>query len=577
MGTAMIRNWVSTIQRGVFMACMAVAALFASGTNRAESQSFGSEFKLPYPDPIISGSVFFGVSVAASGDTAVVGAMYAQGVNGTPGAAYVFVRDGDVWVQQAKLFDADLVGNAFFGHTVAISGDTLIVGAPSGPTQNGPGVAYVYVRSNGTWSLQQRILAADGNPVEQFGYAVAISGDTVLIGTPSDTPGTPYGQGSVYVYTRSGVTWSLQTKLVEPVPAVANYFGTAVALHNDTAVIGVSAANSYRGAAYVFARDNGTWTQQARLTAADGEANDMFGGAVAVHGDTAVVGAFIDRVDGQQWHGSAHVFQRQAGVWSPQAQLFLNDAGATPQFGLGVAIEGDNLLIGARHGDATTTRQGVVVHYVRESGGWSRKQTLHASEGTADDVFGHALAISGDNIVVGAYTDEPAGMPGSTDSGSVYFFRQSAPTADLQISIDNGVAQLLPQQPVSYEVLVANAGPAAVQGASFVATVPAGLTQVTWTCAVASGIATCPAPGGNGAPSAQTLDLPANSALRYEINATVAASAGAFISHSATITAPVGVADSDPASNSAIDTDPVVPIGLFANGFEQGQTARLQL
>ena len=549
-------------------ACVWLGVLLSTGPCWAEGQNIGGEFHMPYPDPIVSNSVYFGVSVAASGDTAVVGAMYAPGASGTPGAGYVFVRDADIWVQQAKLFVADLASSAAYGHAVAISGDTIIIGAPGGPTQFGPGVAYVYVRSNGAWTLQQRILAADGSNSDQFGYAVAISGDTVLIGAPSDAPGTPYGQGSVYVYTRTGEIWSLQTKLVEPVPVVANYFGAAVALHDDTALIGVSASQSYRGAAYVFARDNGVWTQQAHLTVADGEAFDQFGAAVGVHGDTAVVGAFVDRVDGQQWRGSAHVFTRTGGAWSPQTQLFLEDSGASPQFGLGVAIENDALMIGARHGNAAANRQGLVAHYQREAGSWILKQKVHASDGAQDDVFGHAVAISGDNLVVGAYTDEPTGMPGNTDSGSVYFFRQSVPAADLQISIDNGVTQLLPQQQVHYEIIVANAGPTAVTGASFLDEVPAALTQVTWMCANVTGSATCPVANGSGNQIAQTLDLAANSALRYTVTATVAASTGAFISHVATISAPVSVPDSNAANNSAADTDPVVSIGLFIDGFE---------
>jgi hypothetical protein len=433
----MIRNSESKLGHGAIRAWLWCGLLLTSSACCAETQSIGGEFKIPYPDLIASDPVRFGVSVGASGDTVVVGAMSAPSATGTPGAAYVFVRDGSIWVQQGKLIDADIVDGGFYGHAVAISGDTVIVGAPSGPTQFGPGAAYIYARSNGVWSLQQRILAADGQNSEQFGYAVAISGNTVLIGTPGDTPGTPYGHGSVYVYTRTGTTWSFQSKLVEPVPVVANFFGAAVALHNDTALIGVSASDSYRGAAYVFARDNGVWTQQARFTVADGEAFDQFGGAVSVHGDTAVVGAFVDRVNGQQRHGSAHVFVRQSGTWSGQAQLFPSGIGNTSQFGLGVAIENDTLLVGARHGDIGIGRQGVVAHYERAAGSWVLKQTIHASDGSTDDVFGHSVALSGDNVVVGAHTDEPTGMPNNTDSGSAYFFRRSQAPPPINLFADS--------------------------------------------------------------------------------------------------------------------------------------------
>ena len=403
--------------------------VLASSPGWAASHSIGDEWKVSYPEPITSSSVFFGGSVAVSGDTAVIGAMNAPVANGTPGAAYVVVRDGTAWVQQAKLFDADSASNSYFGHTVAIDGDTVVVGAPGGPTTYGPGAAYIYVRSNGLWSLQQRILAADGSDLDQFGYAVALSGDTLLVGAPSDSPGTPYGQGSAYVYTRTGGVWSQQAKFTETVPAVAHYFGSSVALQGDTAMVGVPSANAYRGAVEVFVRDAGAWTRQARLVAADGEAGDQFGASIAVHGDTVAVGAFLDNVDGQQWRGSTHVFVRNAGAWSLQQQLWLDDAGGWAQFGMGMALEADTLLVGARLDSIDVTYQGTVVHYAREGGVWVRQQKLRASDGAANDTFGHALALSGDRVVVGAYTEEPAGVPSTTDAGAAYFYRIAPPVA----------------------------------------------------------------------------------------------------------------------------------------------------
>ena len=388
----------------------------------------GDEYKVAYPDPVVSTAVYFGVSVDLSGDTAVSGAMGAQGDAVASGAALVYVRDGASWIRQATLFDPAAAANAYFGHAVAIDGDTIVVGAPGGPTQYGPGSAYVYVRSNGAWSLQQHIFAADGSMLDQFGYSVALSGDTLLIGAPSDSPGTPYGQGSAYVYTRTNGIWSQQAKFTETTPTIAHYFGSRVALQGDTALVGASAANAYRGVVEVFVRNEGQWSRQARLVAADGEAGDQFGAAIAIHGDTAAIGAFLDDVDGQQWKGSTHVFSRSNGEWTLQQQLLLDDSGEMPQFGLGVDMDADDLLIGARYETIETPDQGAVVHYRRDGGLWVRQQKFGASDGTSYDAFGHALALSGDHIIVGAYTEEPNGMPGLY-AGAIYLYRQAPPPA----------------------------------------------------------------------------------------------------------------------------------------------------
>ncbi len=402
-----------------------VLALVSAGC--LASPSIGDEFKVAYPDPVLSDSVFFGVSASLSGDTAVAGAMGAQVGGVASGAALVYVRDGTSWIRQATLSDASAAANAYFGHTVAIDGDTVAVGAPGGPTTFGPGSVYVYVRSNGLWSLQQHILATDGSNLDQFGYSVALSGDTLLVGAPSDSPGTPYGQGSAYVYTRTAGVWSQQAKFTETTPAVAHYFGSQVALHGDTAMVGASAANAYRGAVEVFVRNDGTWSRQTRLVAADGEAGDQFGGAIAVHGDTAAIGAFLDDIDGQQWKGSTHVFARNNGVWALQQQLLLDDSGSTPQFGLGVAIDEDDLLVGARVETVSLTFQGAAVHYRRDGATWVRQQKLVAGDAQSDAAFGHALALSGTNVMVGAYTTEPAGMPNTTNAGAAYFYQMAPP------------------------------------------------------------------------------------------------------------------------------------------------------
>jgi len=532
---------------------------------------YGHEFKFSYPVSPPTSGVLFGVSVAISGDTALVGAMREHGPNGEQGVAYVLVRDGNTWTQQARLVAADAPANAAFGHSVALSGDTALIGAPGAS-----GAAYVYVRNNGVWTLQTRLDPAEGSNGEQLGYAVALSGDTALVGVPSDILGASYGYGSAFVFTRTGSTWSEQRKLtasdVEPV----SYFGYAVALDGDNAVIGAPynthGANALQGSAYVFARSGSAWTEQAKLFAADGGAEDLFGSAVAVSGDTVVAGAFIDDIGDQANQGSAYVFVRAGAAWSLQQKLLMAGGELNDQFGLGVAIDGDKLLVGARLDAVVNNRQGSVNVYTRSGSSWAAGQKLIASDGSAFDVFGHSFAISGERLIVGAYSDDAPGAPSATDSGSVYLFEAVPPQADLQISLGNAQTRLLPGQSTTYELLVANAGPDAVAEATLTDTVPDSLGDVQWTCSTAAGGALCPNAQGIGS-IAHSLQLPASGALRYQVTATVVADPGAFVTHTATLSAAAPVLDGNLANNTATDQDPVVPIGLYADGFEAGAGA----
>ena len=224
----------------------------------------------------------FGVSVAISGSTAVVGASFK---NSNTGAAYVFVRSGAVWSQQAKLTAAD--GSSFdrFGTSVAISGPTAVVGA-FGQFSN-TGAAYVFVRSGTAWHQQARLTAADPAKDSVFGISVAVSGPTVVVGA-NHLAGS--GTGAAYVFVRSGPAWSQQAKLTAPGPATIDLFGTSVAILGSAAVVGAPGQTS-PGAAYVFARSGTAWHRQAKLTASDGASRDFFGGSVAISRSTAVAGA----------------------------------------------------------------------------------------------------------------------------------------------------------------------------------------------------------------------------------------------------------------------------------------------
>ncbi|MBI5531642.1 MAG: FG-GAP repeat protein [Deltaproteobacteria bacterium] len=278
------------------------------------------------PSGAIDGS--FGDTVSISGETAIVGA-YLQGVIG---AAYVFVRNGNTWSQQAKLSPPDA---GMFGSAVSIEGDTALIGAYS--TDNAAGAAYVFVRNGTNWSQQAKLTASDGVANQKFGTAAGLSGDTAVVSVAFK---------GAYVFVRNGTNWYQQAKLT-PNDPLAEYFAYSVAVSGDRTIVGAPWTDGDSGAAYVFERVGTTWTQHAKLTAADGDDSDRFGHAVAISGDTAVVGA---RTKGA---GAAYVFKRDATNWTEQAKLTASDGMDGDQFGYAVCLSSNTVVVGAIGADST--------------------------------------------------------------------------------------------------------------------------------------------------------------------------------------------------------------------------------
>jgi len=246
----------------------------------------------------------FGYSVSVSGDTLVVGAHYEDGGAGdlirSAGAAYVFTRSGTTWSQQQILHASDKQADDYFGISVSVSGDTLVVGAAyedggAGDPVRNAGAAYVFTRSGTTWSEQQKLLASDKQADDFFGYSVSVSGDTLVVGAYFENGGGAIDTGAAYVFTRSGTTWSEQQILHASDAQATDLFGFSVSVSGDTLVVGAPLENGggaiNTGAAYVFTRFGATWTQQKILHASDKQADNWFGSSVSVSGDTLAVGA----------------------------------------------------------------------------------------------------------------------------------------------------------------------------------------------------------------------------------------------------------------------------------------------
>ena len=363
----------------------------------------------------------FGISVALSGDTALVGAYSDDvGANFDQGSAYVFVRSGAIWIQQAQLTASDGAAGVFFGYSVALSGDTALIGVPFDTVgvNFDQGSAYVFTRSGTTWTQQAKLTNFIGAEADLFGISVALSGNTALVGAY----GSNGNQGAACVFTRSGTTWIQQAQLTASGGAVSDFFGISVALSGDTALMGAPGdnvgANADQGSAYVFTRSGTTWTQQAQLTASDGAAGDGFGTSVALSGDTALVGASGDDVAAAN-QGSAFVFTRSGTTWTQQAQLTASDRGAGDRFGISVALAGDTALVGAHNDDVgANADQGSAYIFTRSGTTWTQQAKLTASGGAASDVFGSCVALSGDTALVGAYSDDVA----AANQGSAWTF-----------------------------------------------------------------------------------------------------------------------------------------------------------
>jgi hypothetical protein len=370
---------------------------------------------------------YFGSAAALNGPTALIGA---DGDNSFQGAAYLFAKSNGTWSEGQKLTASDGLPGDEFGYRVALADNTLLVGAFTATVGGvvSQGAAYVFIESNGTWSESQKLTASDGGLFDNFGASVALDGSTLVVGANGATVGGNAAQGAVYVFTESNGTWTQTQKLTANDGAAYDNFGLSVALKGSTILVGspraTVGANAGQGALYVFTESNGTWTQTQKLTASDGAANDSFGESVALEGSTALIGAYNATINGHTWQGAAYIFTESNGSWSEGQKLTASDGTAGANFGNAVALNGSTALIGA---DASTvggnTYQGKAYLFTESGGNWSQSDTFIASDGAVDDYFGAALAWDGATALIS--TPHPT-IGGNTWQGAAYFYEQSA-------------------------------------------------------------------------------------------------------------------------------------------------------
>jgi FG-GAP repeat len=463
-------------------------------SNTGEYDFFGSSVAVS-GDTVVVGA--YGEDSNASG----VNGNQANNSASTSGAAYVFARSGTTWTQQAYLKASNTGAGDQFGVSVAVSGDTVVVGADLEDSNatgvNGnqadnsaswAGAAYVFVRSGTTWTQQAYLKASNTWGDDWFGTSVGVSGDTVVVGAygeDSNATGVNGNKaddsagraGAAYVFTRSGTSWTQQAYLKASNTEADDRFGLSVAVSDDTVVIGTPGEDSNAtgvngnqadnlagtsGAAYVFTRSGTSWTQQAYLKASNAEESDLFGTSVAVSGDTVVVGAYgEDSIatgvnanqttdDSARASGAAYVFTRSGTTWTQQAYLKASNTGESDSFGWSVAVSDDTVVVGAYGEDSNATgingnqadnsagASGAAYVFTRSGTNWTQRAYLKASNTGGSDSFGWSVTASGETVVVGAYGEDSnaTGVNGNKsndsagDAGATYIFTGFGPPPD---------------------------------------------------------------------------------------------------------------------------------------------------
>ncbi len=367
----------------------------------------------------------FGAAVALSGKTVLVGAPDHNSAGGDgSGAAYVFQPRGTNWVQQSKLVDPISALEDEFGYSVAVSRKTAVVGARQDDKKGlNSGTVYVFTQQRPTakileeWWKQTDVLTAENPAIgAQFGHSVDIDHDLIIVGAyGADVAGSD--SGAAYIFERSGAQWGQQEILVAKDAQAGDLFGSVVAIHGQTAVVGAYGVNLEQGAAYVFVQKDGSWSQQTKLQPPDIALGDKFGGSVSIYKDTIVIGAREHDASGTNT-GAAYVFVRQGDRWIQQSKLLADDAAIGDQFGVSVSVNSQTIVAGAWLDDNAVPDTGSAYVFIRTNGNWSQQAKIVAVDADIGDYLGQTVAVAGDTVILGAPGDDIP--PGPNDDGPTF-------------------------------------------------------------------------------------------------------------------------------------------------------------
>jgi hypothetical protein len=401
-----------------------ISLIITDANGLTDTQSF--DYELTYPEQKIialdgAAGDEFGWSVDIFNNFAIVGAEYDDDNGSSSGSAYIYQYSGTSWVQTQKLVPSDGAASDYFGYRVAIYEDTAIIGAFADDDLGSvSGSAYIFTNDGNTWTQTDKLLASDGNANESFGDVVSIHGSYLIVGAPGEDSGFT-NQGAAYIFHYNGSNWVEEAKIQPSDPAASDFFGKAVSISGDYVLIGAFQDDDNgtdSGSAYVFKRDGTSWTQEAKLTPGDGAANDEFGRAVSISGEYAIVGAYNDDDEGTN-SGAAYIFKRENTTWSETAKITPGDGASNDNFGIAVSISGNYAIVGSKLSDPKGSESGSAYLYKRSGESWYQVVKLTGTDSWPTDYYGASVAISDNNIMIGAYGNDDNG----SSSGSAYIYQ----------------------------------------------------------------------------------------------------------------------------------------------------------
>lgn len=376
----------------------------------------------------------FGYSVAISGNWAIVGSpLEDRTPSGNEGATYIFKYNGSTWTEEIKFQPSDLGMDDNFGHSVAISENWAIVGSPlqDGSSGSNEGVVYIFKYDGSIWTQESKIQASDKDVDDNFGHSVAISGESIIVGSPLEDLTVGGNEGSAYVFEYNGSIWTETSKFQPSDLNIDDNFGNAVSISGNRAIVGSplqdGSSGSDEGVAYIFKYDGSTWTQDTKIQALDKDMDDNFGHSVAISGDYAIVSANKEDTGGTN-AGSAYIFKYSDEMtWIQEAKIQASDKDMNDNFGYSAAISGDYVIIGAKDED---TNAGATYVFKRSETVWAEEAKIEASDEVTGNEFGHSVALSGEYIIVGSPLDDAGG----NDTGASYFYQLSPPCVQITTS-----------------------------------------------------------------------------------------------------------------------------------------------
>ncbi len=356
----------------------------------------------------------FGYHAAIDGNTLLVGAHKADiDTVKDAGVAYVYVLGEKGWYQQAKLVAEPFFKNDTLGGNVALKGNVAMLGAIGRNTKaKASGAVIFFERRSNSWIQRQVVTAPDAKSGDAFGQAIALNDSYLVVGSPRNDV-LEEDSGAVYIYKRVNEAWRYQTKLSAIDGKKGDLFGISVAISGNTILVGADlhdekAENA--GAVYVYVLDGNKWKQEAKLLASDGGKTDIFGVRVAISGNTALISARRDDIEGIGVDaGSAYIFERHGHHWTEIAKFTSPDGKADDRFGRGVALNEDTAIISAMHHDANGTDTGAVYIYNKGRKGWRYTEKILAELSFPYDRIGWNVALSNNNAVITAPNHDSSG------------------------------------------------------------------------------------------------------------------------------------------------------------------------